>query len=403
MATPEEVAKEKLAAMQAAKEAKAKEQSSPKDEKPAGSGDGTGSSPDKEKTEDEKKADVLKQAEEKAKADAQLLTSKDEDLDEEQKKRKAELGKVKADNDEEERKKGVEARIGELTGTIKDLKRDKEANKDKIAELEATVDGLQKDANATPDDKAKEQLVAVEAERIAKYLEEDKEKDREQRREMSDEELEDWLLEDIVHAQTWLTRRELRRQEDQTVDRITVKQQKLVNAQAESQKKAFVKYPELNVCTRTKELEAEGKENKEIQKILREENPKYKICQDILLKDVKKYYLAPNGPELLVEELEKVLKANGGKPSKESKEEMEESEIAKAQAALEEAKAEIARLQDVDNPAGSGGAGKGTGAGEHDGFESALQKEGFEMYHKATGKSKEDYLKNLARSAGIPG
>ena len=62
--------------------------------------------------------------------------------------------------------------------------------------------------------KEKEELKKTETDRINKYLEEDKDKPREERREMSKEELDNWYLEDMPEAQDWVSNRAIRRHED---------------------------------------------------------------------------------------------------------------------------------------------------------------------------------------------
>ena len=67
-------------------------------------------------------------------------------------------------------KSNIDKRFGELSGEIKDLKRDKDANKSKIEKLEKEKADLEKVLKQTPADKKREESKKVEQTRLNKYL-----------------------------------------------------------------------------------------------------------------------------------------------------------------------------------------------------------------------------------------
>jgi hypothetical protein len=165
---------------------------------------------------------------------------------------------------------------------------------------------------------------------------------------MSKAELEEWLVEDIVAANEWLADRQARRRDERAedvkklrgsgddVDRA--KAELIIKKQAESKERVSKKHPELDITDRIKELKAEGKKPKEIEKIIFAENPKARIVAEILRDDPDTYMLSENGPELLAEEMEKRMTKKG--------ETEEEKEIRIAQEAAE---AERQRQEGIDS------------------------------------------------------
>ncbi len=337
--TAEDIAKEKLAEMSKQKEidVKAKEV----EKKEAEAKGAAVSSPDKtQKTKEEldaEKKEIYEKAEAKVKEDEKILSSKDEELDDTQKARKTELLENKKKRDKEHWQENVNKRIGELTGKIKDLERNDETKTAEIEQLKQEKAELEKKINppkVTEDDIAKK----VEQSNIEKYLAEDKDKPREQRREMPKEELEDWLIEDMTAAQEWMADRSVRRREEREGIRNTIS---FIKKQHESALKTEKKHPELNTLAREKELAAQGKNPQEVLEVILKENEKYRLCVEIA-KEKPELLGKDNTPELIVEEMEKRLTS---KTSKDTKKSDDDEDAAKAK---EEKDAEIQRLVDEE-------------------------------------------------------
>lgn len=299
-----------------------------------------------EETEKVKKADETKKAEEKAKEDEKILDTPDEELEEKQKTRKAELLKAKESKKKPEEQDRLNKRFGELTGEIKDLKQEKNLDREKILELEKQLSEIKEKLNPPKENLEKD----AEKERLKKYLDEDKDKPKEERREMPKEDLEEWLLEDSVAANEWLVERSLRRSDERKQFRGNQEKKKFVDAlvskMEQSSKKVEAKHPELNTKGRAEELKKEGKPEKEIHAVLYEENEKYRLMYDIMKEDPKKYWVE-NGPELLAEEMEKRLgKTTKAKGKEFTDEELEKIKEDARKEALEVEKERIASLDE---------------------------------------------------------
>lgn len=312
---------------------------------------------EKEQKETEKRALEAKQAEEakKAEEEKQLLEAKDEDLSAEQKAKKKELLALKETEREAAKEAKLQKRFDELTGEIKALKAEKNQDKEQISKLENELQQLKSNVERNPE-KNRQEVERLESERLKKYLAEDEKLPREKRREMSDEDLEAWLVEDIVGAQRWLARQELRRERERAddVERLNkgasdedarTKAEKVIKRQAESSARVLAKHPELDVKKKVAELKAQGKTDAEIKKIIWDENPKVRISVEIAKEDPDKYMLAENGPELLAAEMERRLAA--GKPGKPAAG-AETEEEREARIAEEAAEAERQRQADID-------------------------------------------------------
>lgn len=317
--------------------------------------------------EEKKKADEAKvQAEQKRKEaeaqvakDKEILAKKDEELSDEDKKRKSKL-LDKQRKDEEAKlssaekikrvKEETQKRIDEISNELKQVKdagsKETETLQRELATLREEKVALEKKLSISPaEDETESILDEEERKRITKYLEEDKDKPREKRREMSQEELDDWLVEELGKAQVWLTRREFRREKEREKDRFSKRQEKyvktLLNKQSESAKRAWVKHPELDVSKREAELKAEGKNPQEIHNILCKENEKHKVCCELLAKNPQRYMPVENGPELLVADMEEQL----GKPAPTDEKQTQIDDLTKK---VEDLTATIQQLQTSD-------------------------------------------------------
>jgi len=253
------------------------------------------------------------QAEAQAKQDETILSSPKED----QEKKEGEKDKLSKTAQEK-----VNERIGELTTEIKKLQSERTTDKDKVSNLEKELGELKKAPAASDEEIQKQEaegLKKADTARLEKYVEEDKGKPKADRREMSKDELEDFYLEDQAEAQAWVTERTIRRMRDRTKDQqvnvLKKEYKKLYDAQDASAKKTYESHPELNTSPREKALKDEGKSADEIYKILKDENPKWRICAEILKEDPS-IMNKPDAPELVVKEMEKRL---AKEPSKDSK------------------------------------------------------------------------------------
>lgn len=393
MATVEELAKNKLAEIKQANEKKAESQKAAPE-----------SLPEKEKKAEPEKKDVLSDAEKAAQENVKLLEADDKDLSDEDKAKKAELVKKqeakKAETKTKEEKDNVSKRIGELTGKIKDLTREGSQDKEQIQNLQKQVEELQKQLNATPEQKAQDELKKLEDDRIAKYLDEDKTKPREERREMTRDELEEWLLEDAVAATEWMTDRKIRRRDEATNDKATfegkTKAESILKSQAESEARVNDKHPEIQQATeRRKALLEEGKSPEEVSRIIFQENPKARAIAAVLRsmspQEHESIMLAPDGPEQLMERAVQYM-------SGQQKQAQKESDDEKARKIAEEAaEAERQRQAELDVT--------------HKSTRKSLpeEKESSEFYKKQlelakrVGISKEQLDKRLSLRKKIPG
>ena len=276
--------------------------------------------------------DKRKATEAQAKRDKEILEASDEDiksdkftdvertrkqelLDEKKKKEDAKISPEVLKIKEETQK-----RIDTIQNNLLQLKdtssKEAEELRRQLKVVQDEKDALEKKLTVpSADDETESILDEEEQKRITKYLEDDKDKPREKRREITDEELDDWLAEELGKAQAWLSKREVRRDKDREKDRFTKGQEKyvknLTDKQGESKDRAWAKHPELDISKREKELKDEGKSVEEVNKILRQENEKHRICLDLLAKNPNKYLYADNGPELIISDMEKEL----GKPA----------------------------------------------------------------------------------------
>jgi len=386
--TPEQIAKETLETINKKKAETKGAASDPSSEEP--------------KTEEEKA--LIAKAEEQAKKDEELLSKKEEELSADEKTRKQEIldKKLAPEDKVNKRKQEIQSEIDKLISEKKSLEDTNPKLKEEAAKLQTEIDNLKKEKSKIEAEKniPEEQklLKTKEEERLKKYLDEDKSKAKEERREMSKEELEDWLLEDMVSAQEWMTERSLRRSRERMADINAQKKDKFVKdfmtKQEESNKRVLVKHPELDTAKREKELKDAGKSSDEIQATLSKENEKFRLCAEIVKEDPEKYLMKENGPELVAAEMEKRLQKEPP-----SKKDDEPSELEKLKADLEAKEAEIARLKGVDETLGSSRPGDKPKPPEKK-TEFQLKQE--EVARKA-GISPEKLKASIERRAGISG
>ena len=310
--------------------------------------------------------EAKEKAEAQAKVDAGILEKDEKDLSDTEKARKVELDEIKKKKDESQTpEQKMQKRIGELSGELKDIKRysDEKDTKAqaKIKELEDNLAKLNKVQNKE-DQKTQEEITRTEAnkaeqDRLTKWKDEDKDKPYAERRHMSDDELSDFFVTDQVGAQKWISESTIRNHEAKkkdVEDRATSAYVKeLMRDQNASAARTLIKHPELDTIKREGELKAEGKEPKEIQKIIYDENEKVRIVTDIMRKNPE-WLQEKDGPERAVAEMEKIMSGNTKSEKKEKKEEKGETQEERDARIREEgAVAERARLASLDEGAGS--------------------------------------------------
>lgn len=358
----------------------------PKDKKPpeSSNADAAASAETKKTTEEQatekarqEQERITREAETKKQVEAEekrLLEAKEEELTPEDRTKKREVVALKQTEREAKRDASVQKRIDELVGEIKTLKADKHQDKEAITRLGQELTELKTKKEKNPE-RIKQEVGRLESERVGKYLREDANLPYAERREMTKEELDEFLVEDLGAAQEWIAERALRRREDRTEDaqRLAKGEQEeetksrastVVAKQRESQARVSSRHPELSAASnKAAQLKAAGKSPEEVQRAIFQEFPKAKIVTEILKEDADKYMLSEDGPELLATEMERRMEAQGGGTSRDQ------------QIADEAAEAERQRQADVD----AGFTPKGAGAGDNSSG-SEFEKENPGMY-----------------------
>ena len=287
------------------------------------------------------KKTILAQAIEKKRLEdeTRILGGKDEELSEKDLELKADILKKKKAQKESEREANIQARIDEIDGKFKASEAKRLEAEKRLADLEAKQSG--KDPK-----KVEVEIERLENARIEKYEQEDASLPKEKRREMSNDDLQEWLVEDMVAANRWLAKQEVRRDRERSADESKLsgsgdemksKADVVIQKQRESNERVFKKHPELNINKRIADLKAEGKTREEISGII-QADPKCKLALEIIKENEDKYLLSENGPELVADEIEKRLKTQ----KVEKKEFKDEEDF---DAAVER---EIKRRQEID-------------------------------------------------------
>lgn len=280
----------------------------------------------------------LAQVEAQNKEDERILTVEDKQLSESELARKTELKETKRKKDEspDEKIKRVQESSQKRIDEIKsELLSEREHTKQEMATLKAELEELKK-PRAQEDAAVKSKR--EETERITKYVEEDKTKPKEDRREMSPDELQDWYLEDPVKATEWMQERTLRRVDERKKAEAEAQKPKQISEQAkkladefiskqnESKAKLANKYPGvLPSQDKIKEVKkelgfslTEQLSQDQLTKIKEKlsENEEFRLASEIVAENPKKYLESINGPELVMAEIEKRLNDKGASGSK---------------------------------------------------------------------------------------
>jgi hypothetical protein len=312
------------------------------------------------KSEEAKAEEVKKQSvEAQILKDKAILAKPDTELKDEEKKRKEEIlkaeeARLKADEDKlpaEEKIKRIQEktqkRIDEISSELKETRNKSEKE---TSALRQELDNLRKEKNDLetklhpPKD---EELIIAEVEKAYtdtqyKNLEEDKDKPIEQRREMTQEDWDEWYLKDPKAATAWEIRQETRRIDEKkkeiTKKTIEKRTQVFLDEVDASVKRTLKTHPDLDITKREAELKAQGKSKDEIKEIILAENPKSKLCYDIMLEHPE-WLQKPNAPELVVAEMEKRLAGKDSKSVSDSRVEALEKKLADLEEKLADAEA----------------------------------------------------------------
>ena len=334
--------------------------------------------------------------------DAKVLETEDKDLNDEQKTRKGVLLKEKEDKmTPDERIQGIkdstQKRIDELIGKIKNLEDNDSKNSEEIKRIQTEKDALESKIDQPHKAETKEKLVSdFKVNLIQEFTEADKDKPLAERREMTDEDLEQFLLDDLPGATRWVARQERRRELDvekfehsltQPTDAQKQAAKEFLDSQGASLKKLISKYPQILPSDEQKTRLA-GKTQAEVKKVLMEESEEYRMCQEITDSDPK-YIQQVDGPELVMAEMDKRLNKSGSVT-------LTEAEInQKIQDGVE---AEIARRANIDETPASKGGKK---------VDKTVQKSSFEKKQdeiaKKAGLSQDSLDAARARRNEIPG
>ena len=286
-----------------------------------------------------------KEANSEEKSDVELLKAEDKDLTEPEKVRKEDIiKKAEAAKTPEQKLKEwqdtTQKRIDELSGNLKAEREGRRQDSDVIKNLEGRIATMQAELEKTgsiESDSVRD--YKTDKERYAKMVVEDKDLPREARREMSDDELEEYLLENHREANEWLVRRELRRRDD------ILERQKSRQAATTIKQKAetfFKEFPGCNQETRHKELVQSGKTDAQAIEILMGENDDFKMMMNVI-KENPSFSNPENGPELLAAEMKRRKTQTQSNVDKTTFTK-EDVEMAKQQAA----EAERQRLASID-------------------------------------------------------
>lgn len=273
------------------------------------------------------------QAELKAKEDERIINADDKSLSEPELSRKAELQETKKRKDEspEEKIKRVQESSQKRIDEIKsELLSERDKTKNEMASLRAELDELKRPKQQ---EDLKSKIKREQADIQAKYIEEDKSKPKDERREMSKEDLSDWYLEDPVEATKWIQKTEYRRarelekleaQAEKPKDLTEEKKnlaKEFIQKQNESRAKLISEFPGLipskdKIVEIRKKLELPLDRNltkDEINKFNEEyskHNEEFRLCAEIA-KEKPEYLESTNGPELVLDEMKKRLNKSG--------------------------------------------------------------------------------------------
>lgn len=270
----------------------------------------------KEKVEGSTEQDVQKQEEIK------LLAAEDESLTDEQKEQKKVLlqkvedekeAKLSPDEKIKSIKEQSQKRIDEIKGELLAERNKRSQDSEIVKKLEAELAEMKKQMQPRLAEDNKAKIDRIAKEQIAKFVEEDKGKSFDQRREMSKEDLESWLLDDIEAATEWITNRTIRRGKDKERLEKEISSNgeasKLANDFVEKQnaslKKLVSKYPDINLKT-VNLNDVLWKTDEEVEQLMKGESKNAIMAVKLCNQNPKKYLERVDGPELVMQELDRI-------------------------------------------------------------------------------------------------
>lgn len=300
-----------------------------------------------------------KEAEAKAAADkevAEKAVNQEANKEGEGNKNEAEKKELTAEEKIAKWQEDTQKRIDELTSEVKSSKHESQKDKETIKALQEQLNSVKAGVDAPSIEAKIEQELSKN---ITRYIDEDKSKPKDKRREMSKDELEEWYLEDPTEATAWINRRERRRHEEQ----LDLKKA-IAKPSGKESAEEFLREQDKHIAVLVKEfpqvipdqkrinaLKAEGKNDSQIHEILLAENEHYRMLDEITHSEPSKYINRVDGPELARQEIKKRLE------QKTNKRTLSEEEIEKIK--KEAIEAEDKRRKEVDaNVRSSGGSKK---------------------------------------------
>lgn len=275
----------------------------------------------------------------------------------------------------------------EFARITKKGKEERAALTNQIAELKEQIAQQKKDIDTRldpPEQKVEAIVKKTLLENKAKYLDADKEKDLADRREMTNEDLEQWLMDDPVAAHDWMLDRKLRYKEE-TARLFDKEMAKLTEPDAEEaaqaaraeNKRIALENKDVDFIAKSIELSQKGKSGAEIMPILQAEFP---LLKELEAKNPEKY-LVPNGLLLMINDYREAKKSGKTKGS------VSETEAERLR--REGAIAERKRLESIDEGIGSE-VGK-------EGSSSLSLTDAEKSAAKAAGMTEEAYIKAKTR------
>ena len=333
-----EIAEEKLAEI--AKQKTSEESKGASEEKSSTETPST----DDDKTKGSEKEKKAEDSESELREDNVILEMADDELNEAEQAKKKELIQKQEDAKSPEDKlkewqDKTQKRIDELMGALKAEQEGRRQDADTIKILENSIAGLTselEDSGSLESEAVKDEKVLKDL--YAKMVDEDKDLPRESRREMSEDELEEWMLEDMVKAQQWLVRREIRHDNDKAKRANSKKVTRDIDVKA---KTFFADYPDCDKGFKEQKRLVDGGMSEALAlEEVSKTNKDYALMMEIFKED-KKYSDPTNGPDLMAKEMKK-RKAE----SKDNKEVYTKEEV--DQMLADAAKAEQDRIASID-------------------------------------------------------
>lgn len=283
-----------------------------------------------------RKSEILKAQSDAQKAEEdRILGAKDEELSDEDRSKKAAVIAKRDQAKKDEWQKSVDYRIAEVKKELDGERASRKKDLEQIKALEEELAGLKGQKGLSEDE-----LDTREETRIKEYAEKDKALPREKRREMSDEELQEFLIEDMLGAQRWLARQEIRRQNERQKDitevsdsGVRAKAEAIIKKQQESKVRATAAHPKaietINRVTRRALELSKTMDQKAVKSTLLKEIPEAQAVLDALTDEALAY--EEDGPERLARAVEEGMKKTKPSETQEERDDRIRQEAAAAE------------------------------------------------------------------------